>query len=125
MLVVEDDPDRRSFFAEELRACDVRWAYNAGDAIALLEKIEFDCIFLDYDLSVRGGEGRTIAKALASGQNRTSKVIVHSMSLAGALEIRKTLPQCEIIPLRSLRGRIHNVILLSLTRNKNNNARQP
>ena len=106
VLVVEDDQERQSAFKEELFDCDLTLADNAGHAIALLSSRQFDCVFLDYDLSTRGGEGRIIAEALASGRNGSAKVIVHSMNLAGAMQMRKFLPQCKIIPFSDLRGNI-------------------
>lgn len=66
ILLVDDDPDERAFWAEILQGhgCMTRLAENGGEAVWMAKKEHFDCILLD--VMIPGEDGFSICEKLLS-----------------------------------------------------------
>jgi CheY-like chemotaxis protein len=113
ILVIDDSPDRQSRFVRELLGCQLTTAENPDDAIRIIGAAMFDVIFLDGDLSLRGREGLDIARHLSRSVNSKTRVIVHSMNISLAKQIKTVLSICDLIPFNDLKGKIRSLVFPS------------
>jgi len=101
VLLVEDAPTRqvelRRLFADQ--ECHV--ATTAEAAKELLRTLQFDVVFLDYDLA-GPGTGEAVASELRKDHSARTTVLVHSMNIAGAARIRRVLPRALAVPYANL-----------------------
>jgi CheY-like chemotaxis protein len=92
LLLVEDNPIR----GEKIRACmpvEVRarcaWARTSAAALAILSRVQFSAIMLDYELE--GETAEPVAGMITTTQPRDCVVMVHSISATGARKLTEIL----------------------------------
>jgi len=105
ILILEDDLARRILFTEHLSGHAVVPVTLASTAIELLEKEEWDWLFLDHDL---GGEimvpsesntGYAVAVWLEEHPERKPQhIILHSMNPVGREKMQRALPEAIQLP---------------------------
>lgn len=106
VFVLEDLSDRQAKFRTKLSGCTITMVDSVADAIDALEFPEFAVIFLDHDLDGRNGVpfddpncGSRVAEYLAANRPRPEiPIIIQSLNPAGAANMKKLLPEAEVIP---------------------------
>lgn len=105
ILILEDNHDRINTFKEKFKKDDVYFFDNVQEAIKAYDLFApFDVIFLDHDLDneiyVPSGDPNTgyqFAKFLETKES-LPQIIIHSMNVVGAKNIKNILPDAEIVP---------------------------
>ena len=104
VLILEDLPDRQKIFTEKLAGCVIIIVDNVADAIGALATPGLSAIFLDHDLDGRNGVpfddpncGSRVAEYLAANKPGVP-IIIQSLNLAGAANMKKILPEAAVIP---------------------------
>ena len=103
ILIVEDDDTRQNFFRNILAGYDLVFTTTSVEAIDLLKQKSFDLIFLDMDLDDGLGRGLDVARTLKGNLNTYSDVIVHSMNISAAAEVKKILPWSQLLTIAEMR----------------------
>lgn len=106
VLILEDLPDRQEAFRVRLGGCHVMIVDSVADAIAALKHSEFAVIFLDHDLDGRNGVpfddpncGSRVAEYLAANKPEpVIPIIIQSLNPAGAGNMKRLLPEAEVVP---------------------------
>jgi CheY-like chemotaxis protein len=105
ILILEDDLERRSVFAGYLSEHDTVPVTLASTAIELLEKEEWDWLFLDHDLgdTWRADEGHNTGYAVAKWleehpERKPRHIILHSMNPIGRERMQQALPEAIQLP---------------------------
>lgn len=126
VLIVEDSIPRMTWFQESLIGCSVDWAHNVDLAIDLLDKIDYDVIFLDHDLldehymyllenkeltpEMLEQTGRAVARWLGERpeKSRKARVVIHSMNDAGSKSMASYLKgrRVDCVPFDQLKKRL-------------------
>jgi len=98
IFVLEDNPDRMSFFSSICLKHDLVMTNNVVMARNILEHQKFDYMFLDHDL---GGEvyvsssepntGNYMCKHMPETLNADVPVLIHSWNCDGAKNMKDTL----------------------------------
>jgi CheY-like chemotaxis protein len=98
ILVLEDEAYRRELIEPLLDGHLSYWASNSHQAMELLDRVKFDLILLDHDLS-KNTCGCKVASRLANHDclNHKTKVVVHSINPSG---IEKMMRLLNHIPIR-------------------------
>lgn len=109
ILILEDSQERIKQFQKKLSKDDVYFfdsVFEAKEAYNFLGP--FDVIFLDHDLdgaifvdSNDENTGYQFAKFLAEKETE-AQIIVHSMNSVGAQNIKRVLPQSDVVPFPKL-----------------------
>lgn len=91
LLMLDDDGNRMATFCEMFRHHTLVMVNTAPMAMAMLEMLHFDVVFLDHDLGGEGvvsrarvGSGQDVAEALPGGRNARAAVVIHSWNPEGA-----------------------------------------
>lgn len=103
ILIVEDDDTRQDFFRIVLSEHDLVFTTTSAEAIEFLKQKSFDLIFLDMDLDDGLGRGLDVALWLKRAPNPYSDVIVHSMNVSVAAEVKRILPWIQLITIAEMR----------------------
>jgi len=103
ILIVEDNDTRQDFFRDTLAGYSLVFTTTSVEAIELLKQKSFDLIFLDMDLDDGLGRGLDVARTLKGTPNSHSDVIVHSMNISAAAEVKKILPWSQLLTIAELR----------------------
>ena len=103
ILVIEDSETRKEFFREVLVGNMLSFSTSSDAAISLLKAEKFDLIFLDMDLDDGLGQGLMVARWLKETGNAYADVIVHSMNISVASEVKIILPETQIVPFAELK----------------------
>jgi hypothetical protein len=104
VFLLEDSDYRIAWFKE--RVPNIVVCTNVNDAIGVLVTNEpFDVVFLDHDLGIldwagvsANGDGKQIAKHLASTGFLGKNVVIHSWNKAGAAAMAESLKGALVIP---------------------------
>lgn len=129
VFILEDSAPRMAWFREALTDCVIDWAFDVERGIELLDKHDYDVIFLDHDLCddhyecVLGEReltpeliettGRAVARWLGERpeKSRRARIILHSMNESG----RESMASClmgrpiDSIPFNQLRQRLRMI----------------
>jgi hypothetical protein len=100
VFVLDDTEDRLSWFRQ--RVPGFRYAKTAEQALRILSTEQFDCVFLDHDLSWmdagfperQHGNGKEVARYLARTEF-AGRVVIHSRADAASV-MAKILPQAAV-----------------------------
>ncbi len=103
ILIVEDNDTRQDFFRDALVGYDLAFTTTSVDAIELLKQKSFDLIFLDMDLDDGLGRGLDVARTLKGNPDTFSDVIVHSMNISAAAEVKRILPWSQLLTIAEMR----------------------
>lgn len=109
VLVLEDNDERIKEFKKRFleNKCDGTFVEEASDCISLIEKEEFECIFLDHDL---GGKvyvcvneintGSEVARWMNSHshKNENTPVVIHSFNNVGSAYMNRLIKNSFRIP---------------------------
>lgn len=112
LVILEDSIERMDWFADMIQKHDpnktvnIFPAMNVKEAKLYVEEIgDIDFFLLDHDLdgrvnvdSTEENTGHTFAKYLADRGCDGSNVIVHSMNMPGAQNIKSILPNATLMP---------------------------
>ena len=100
ILILEDNEERCMHFRKNLINHEVNITEFSKEAISLLEKKDYDILFLDHDLGgmqmVTSGEGTgyEVAEWLSKNQNRKPKrIYIHSLNEPGRKNMKSVLPE--------------------------------
>ena len=93
ILVVEDSEVRSAFFKDILSEFQLRFTASSKDAISLIKNESYQVILLDIDLADGLGRGLEVARRLKQTHNANSSVIVHSMNVIVAREVKSFCPR--------------------------------
>lgn len=98
IFVLDDDPERLSWFVREFVSHDLVVANSVEGAIAALSAQRYDAAFLDHDL---GGKtfvptsspdcGMRVAEWLVENPDQARRVVVHSWNVAAAKEMAEAM----------------------------------
>ncbi len=99
ILILDDDGRRRRKFATKYDSEDLTHVYTSHDAIRVMEKHEFDYVFLDHDLKGKimepsgPGTGYEVAEWIANNSERkpSKMVFIHSLNHIGSAKMRNVL----------------------------------
>lgn len=123
VLLVEDSLPRLSWFRDFLTGCVVDYCWTVSEAIELLQKNEYDNIFLDHDLCDEHYDylfnnkplteemieqtGTGVARWLEKNpsNNKNAHIIIHSLNEAGQQRIKSYLKyrRVDILPYNKLK----------------------
>jgi len=100
VFVLDDSEDRISWFRQHVPG--VRYAKTADAALEILSAEQFDCVFLDHDLSWMDagfpdrlhGNGKEVARYLAR-TGFDGRIVIHSRSEQAPV-MKKILPQAAV-----------------------------
>jgi len=116
IIILEDMASRIQYFKSKLYRHDVYYFDDADDiinALCLLSEKPWDIIFLSHDLEGRifvpssyHNTGYTVAKFISENDVKINKIIIHSMNIQGAENIKMILPKAEIIPFNLLKTKL-------------------
>lgn len=118
ILILEDSPERISFFKQKFNKHDAYFFDMADDAIEALRIINdkpWDIILLDHDLggkvfvsSAEHNTGYTVAKYIADNRNdfEINQIIIHSLNPAAAQNMKNVLPEAQYVPYTLLRTKL-------------------
>jgi CheY-like chemotaxis protein len=109
ILILEDAQPRIDVFKKKFKNDDVYFFDNVSEAIEAVELLgPFDIFFLDHDLdgmiyveSDSENTGYQFAKYLAY-KKIEGQIIIHSMNLVGAKNMKSLLTQAEVVPFPKL-----------------------
>jgi hypothetical protein len=101
VFVLDDTEDRLSWFRQ--RVPNFRYAKTADKALEILSTEQFDCVFLDHDLSWmdagfpdrQHGNGKEVARYLAR-TGFSGRVVIHSRSEQAPV-MAKILPEAIVV----------------------------
>ncbi len=104
ILILDDDGRRHRKFATKYGSEDLTHVYTSHDAIRVLEKHDFDYVFLDHDLKGRimepsgPGTGYEVAEWISNNTERqpSKLVIVHSLNHIGSDKMVNVLNRAGI-----------------------------
>jgi hypothetical protein len=104
MFLFLDDSEERHLHFNKITAIDnvtVIHCKTANEAIDALDKIKFDCVFLDHDLEDTdpNSTGQTVAEFIALHMNPAmtpKNIIIHSWNPEGAEIMEMTLNSAGI-----------------------------
>jgi len=100
VFVLEDDPNRISWFVDQFKKYDYKYDITQDVKLAkhLLTTEKFDMIFLDHDL---GGQqmvdsddpntGYQVAKVIPNSINHETHIIIHSYNPTGSAKMEELL----------------------------------
>ena len=108
ILIVEDSNSRQDFLRDILSVYDLIFTTTSVGAIDLLEQKIFDLIFLDMDLDDGLARGLDVARFLRELPNCYSDVIVHSMNISAAAEVKRLHPGAILLPIAQMKLMLHN-----------------
>ena len=126
VFILEDSAPRMVWFHQSFIGCQLDWAFTVEQGIKLLEKNEYDVIFLDHDLCdahymyiLEGKElttellattGRTVARWIGEHPEKSTgaHIVLHSMNNAGCLVMQSYLKgrKVDIVPYDQLKKRL-------------------
>jgi len=103
ILILEDDGNRVNTFIEKFYTHDLTITENSYDAIDLLGKVVYDCIFLDCDLGDINinGSGSDVSAFLCShpnNLNNKANIIIHSWNAPVTKNMLKDIPYASWVP---------------------------
>lgn len=129
ILVLEDNADRTEFFAETLgKIHEMVYAERAVDAVAALQGIAFDVLFLDHDLgglsfvsSRDTNTGSEVVRWLVANKASLLKlpaIVIHSHNHPEASNMSLALQESgfenvHVIPFSRLMGQLQDPSFLS------------
>lgn len=107
ILILDDNHTRHELFKANFKDFNLYGAYNVTRAIQLLQKYEYDALFLDYNLyrannkKVNGKylTGYDVALWLSNNLNRCPHLVyIHSSDPEGVQKMHKLLPFAKLKP---------------------------
>lgn len=108
ILILEDSQARINTFKQKLNSKDYELYFfdKVEDAELALENIGgFSVAFLDHDLdgeifvdSNKENTGYQLAKFISDKKIDIPSIIIHSMNVVGAQNMKNLLPKAEVIP---------------------------
>lgn len=115
VLILEDNKDRIKTFKQKLSEHDLYFFDDVKEAVQGFTLLgPFDLILLDHDLdnkifvdSNEPNTGYQFALFL-SQEDTNAQIIIHSMNVKGAQNIKSVLPQAEVIPFHILKKAIES-----------------
>ena len=114
VFILEDDARRMKTFRRKLHRHTIYHADNVADAKKILEETEgIEVLLLDHDLdnsiyvpSNHDNTGYQLAKYIRDSGKQYIQIIIHSMNIVGAQNMRDTLmevtPNLRVIPFPQL-----------------------
>jgi len=96
VLIIEDSPERISFFKGLYKYSNCSFADNLRDAIELLQSSTFNIIHLDYDLA--DGFNSEKAAELIRSSHSNAVIIIHSENPQGVERLLEIVPDGYPIP---------------------------
>jgi len=118
IFILEDDPNRMKLFNRTLHTHTIYHADNVKDAIKILESTDgISVLLVDHDLDhkvfVNSNESNTgyqLAKWIKTSGKNYMQIIIHSMNVVGANNIKNELSNCtedlQVIPFHLLIPRL-------------------
>lgn len=114
ILVLEDNENRIECFKQVFDRADLVIVETSYDAIQLLDKTQYDFIFLDHDLGIHpvtkqpttevmlpsgDGTGYEVAQFIArSKKNKDTPTIIHTFNPDGAKKMMEELEDADYFP---------------------------
>lgn len=104
ILILDDDKSRHMQFSQKYRSEELTHVHTSHDCIRILEKHDFDYVFLDHDLGGKQmeesgpGTGYEVAEWIANNPSRkpSTMVILHSLNPVGRKNMCNVLKSAEI-----------------------------
>ena len=90
ILFLDDQLNRWDAFREKNPTADATWASSYYDAVTLIEKNEYDLIYLDHDLGTKA-TGHTFAQYMVEKHVPCRFVVCHSMNHVGRVDMTSLL----------------------------------
>lgn len=90
ILFLDDQLGRWDAFRENNPTADATWASSYCDAVTLIEKNEYDLIYLDHDLGTKA-TGYTFAQYMVEQHIQCRFVVCHSMNPVGRVDMSSLL----------------------------------
>jgi DNA-binding LytR/AlgR family response regulator len=130
VFILDDDPNRVSWFRRALIGYHIDFAANVADSLLMLRNCEYDIIFLDHDLGGPftpgdDGDGIDVAKVMVAEMlQRNAVIFVHSCNPIGTNDIVSTLkethPDIIAIAYPYLKGNVLSKLLDEIHAEKKN-----
>jgi len=108
ILVLEDESERRPWFAETFAGCEITFTARVEPTLKALRREEYDLIFLDRDLGQPKENGEDVAWQMKTeGLAKNAIVVAHTVNPHGqrAIEryLKDTVAEVHVIPFPTLR----------------------